>query len=216
MVHGNTSASRGGPPRVGIMRGVVPSVRPHTTDVRHNLPLEVLDPIALQSIRDEAEQEGHRAGYEAGLAAARAEADQIRAQAEQRYAAVLAALEDAAAQLHTRQVRALDHVADQTALLALRIAEIVLQREVSTSVDPGMDAIARAMGLVPEDGTVRVRLNPADLATLGDVDGVLPGRQVELIGDPAISSGGCVIAVGATRIDAQIPAALGRVAEVLR
>lgn len=203
-------------PRVGVIRGAVAGPATVVSDVRRSLPTEVLDPVALDAVREEARQEGHAAGYAAGLDAARAEAERIVAEARGPQQAALDALLGAVAQLQSREATALAHVADQTALLALRIAEIVLAREVETAADPGREAIARAIALVPDEGDVRIRLNPADLARLGDTSTLLAGRSVDLLPDPTITSGGCEVTVGATRIDAQIPTALGRVAEVLR
>ncbi len=210
------TGSRSMRPRVGVIRGVTPGRATVVADVRRQLPTEVLDPVAIEGIKSDARREGHEAGYAAGLAAAQAEADRIIAQATAQQQATLDALLDAVNQLRSREATALAQVADQTALLSLRIAEIVLAREVETAADPGREAIARAIGLVPEEGEVRIRMNPTDLERLGDTSSLLAGRSVTMVPDATITSGGCEVVVGATRVDAQIPTALGRVAEVLR
>ena len=48
---------------------------------------------------------------------------------------------------------------------------------------------------------------------ISDLVGV---REVDVIPDPFVERGGCIVTCGATRIDAQVPAALERVREVLR
>ncbi|WP_114590611.1 FliH/SctL family protein [Euzebya pacifica] len=206
-------------PRVGILRGAVagrPAVVPAMSDPRRPRGMAQVDAATLDALRDKAQQEGWQAGYDAGLVAGQQDALDRAAETEQRHRAALDALLGAVADLREREVASLEHVADQTALLALRIAEIVLEREITSAADPGRDAICRAIELVPEEGDVRIRMNPADIQAMGPVDDLLPGRGVELIADPAVTSGGCVVNVDATRIDAQIPTALGRVAEVLR
>ncbi|WP_108664222.1 FliH/SctL family protein [Euzebya rosea] len=213
------SSSSDRAPRVGILRGAVagrPAVVPAMSDPRRPRGVPQVDAAALAALHEQAQREGWQAGYEAGLAAGQQDAHDRAAEAEQRHRAALDALLGAVADLRHREVASLEHVADQTALLALRIAEIVLEREITSASDPGRDAIARAIDLVPEEGDVRIRMNPADIQAMGQVEDLMPGRGVELIADPTVTSGGCVVNVDATRIDAQIPTALGRVAEVLR
>ncbi len=203
-------------PRVGILRGMTTSTRPVRTDVRPHLPAGVRDMAALEAAQQRALADGYADGYEAGLAEARAEAAARTDAFTAGCHTALAALQQAAAQLETHEGEGLEAVADQAAELALRIAEIVLEREIAIAVDPGRDAIARAIHLAPETGQIQVRLNPEDHRRLGQVDDLTPGRPLELVPDPSVVSGGCLISVGATRIDAQIPAALARITEVLR
>lgn len=213
------SQSGTGVPRVGILRGTGTGQRavvPVVADPRRHGRPDVIDTAAIDDIRQRAQDEGFRSGYEAGVAAAREETQAAVDEAKARFGAALGALTDAAADLREREAHALVDLADQTALLALRIAEIVLDREVATATDPGRDAIARAVAYAPTEGPIRFRLNPADLATLGDIGDLTPGREHELVPDPTVAIGGCVAQVGATRVDAQLSEALGRVAEVLR
>ncbi len=203
-------------PRVGILRGVGTSSRTVQTDIRPHLPSGVNDLAALEAAQARAVGQGYAEGYAAG----RDEAMQEIAAQHERFTTgcheALGAMESAVTQLAGRESDALDTVADQAAALALRIAEIVLQREIATAVDPGMDAVARAIGFIPDNGQINIHLNPEDLRRIGEVEGLAPGRSIALVGDPTVMSGGCVIAVGATRIDAQVPAALERISEVLR
>lgn len=203
-------------PRVGILRGLVPSAEPVVTDARAGLRGGPAGAALAQDARRQAEEAGYADGYAAGLAAADAAARQQVDAFEAACRAALDALLQAAADLRAREATGLAHVADQTAALALEIAEVVIQREVAASTDPGRDAIARAIGLVPDDGQVVVRLHPEDRDRVGDTGDLLPGRDVVLAADPSVGRGGCVVQVGATRIDAQLTTALQRVAEVLR
>lgn len=201
-------------PRVGVLRGVTASPQRVVADVRP--PVGHYDPRAAAAARDAAVEEGYAEGYAAGMAAAQQQIADANADHARRCAMALQALTDAVADLQRREATSLLDVADQTAALALQIAEVVLDREIASAADPGRDAIARAIALAPEEGDVTIRLNPADVAALDGVDDLVPGRGVTVIGDPSVASGGCLIGVGATRIDAQIPTALARVAEVLR
>jgi flagellar assembly protein FliH len=205
-----------GAPRVGILRGLVPSAEPVVTDARAGLRGGPVGAAVARDARLAAEEAGYADGYAEGLAAGEAAAQAQAAALHEGMRAALAGLQQAAADLRVREAASLADVADQAAALALDIAEAVLGREIASSADPGRDAIARAIGFVPEEGAVTVRLNPADHGRLGDVADLLPGRDAALVADPSVGSGGCVVQVGATRIDAQISAALHRVAEVLR
>lgn len=156
--------------------------------------------------------EGRAAGYEEGRAAAVADAvAAVRADT----ASALDALERAAGQLAAAEAVSLADVEAIVVDLALRIAEAVLDRELAVAADPGADALRRALALAPEDGHIVARLHPDDVATLGDLAELAPGRHVELVADPAVSRGGAVVDVGAARIDARLSTALARVREVL-
>jgi flagellar assembly protein FliH len=200
----------GAGPRVGILRGLVAAEGAAPSGA------VAVGGTAVRDARAQAEATGFAEGYAAGVAAAEAEVAARAAAFEEGCRRALAALRQAAEDLRRRQAVALDEVADQAAALALEIARAVLQREVAASADPGRDALARALHLVPDEGPVAVRLHPADAARAGDVADLLPGREVVVVPDPSVQPGGCLVQVGATRVDAQLSTALERVAEVLR
>ena len=159
---------------------------------------------------------GSEQGWRDGMGAGQREA---LAEARAAAVAVLDRVELALAE-HQRSLGELSaSIAASATELALEIAEAVLARELSTSSSPGAEAIARAARLLPDTAaatSVVVRLHPDDLATMGDpADALLPGRTVELVADPAVEHGGCVIDAGATRVDASPSAAMARVREVL-
>lgn len=209
------TARRSGAPRVGVIRGIISNDRPIVADVRTNLPTQVLDPIAIETVRRTAEDAGYADGYADGLARAEQQASEARMAYDQQFMQAMTALMGAVNQLRSREAATVHQIADQTAQLALQIAEHVLQHEVRCATDPGREAIARAMALAPEDGDIAIRMHPHDLAVLAPVDDLAPGRRISLVPDPSIEQGGALLHVDATRIDAQIPAALQRIAEVL-
>jgi len=189
----------------------------------------------LQSVVDRARTaavaagraEGYAEGYAAGLAAAAADAERTAAQvvaqseaAERQRDAHLARgvelLLTAADTFRTQEQVVLADVEDAVVELALSIARTVLDRELATRADPGADAIARALGLVPDDCPVTVRLHPDDVLTLGDLSAVDPGRRLVVVADPAVEPGGCTAEAAGRLVDAQVGPALTRVAAVLR
>lgn len=164
--------------------------------------------------------EGHREGLEAGIregresgvAIARAEAE--RAAAE-RIAPLLDAVDEAHRALVARDAVTLAELEGQVVDLALALASAVLEREVSVADDPGADALRRALRLAPQRGAVVARLAPDDVARLGDIADVAAGRSIEVVADPDVATGGCVVEVGAASVDASIDAALERARAVL-
>lgn len=189
----------------------------------------------LQSVVDQARRaaeaagraEGHAIGYAEGLAAAAAQADvtaaQVRADSEaaerQRDAHLSRAVElllTAADAFRTTEQVVLADVEDTVVELALSIARTVLDRELAASADPGAEAIARALVLAPDDCPVTVRLHPDDVVTLGDVTALARGRELVVVADPGVERGGCVAEAAGRQVDAQVGAALARVAAVLR
>ena len=171
--------------------------------------------------------EGYAEGYAAGLGSAaeqaQATAARVRAESEaaerQRDAHLARAVElllTAADDFRSREQIALAQVEDAVVDLALSIARSVLDRELATSADPGADAIARALALVPDDGPVTVRLHPDDALALGELSQAAPGRELVVVADPAVEPGGCVAEAAGRQVDAQVGPALARVAAVLR
>jgi flagellar assembly protein FliH len=202
-------------PRVGILRGLVASDTPFVPSGHTALPTTA-PVMSTQDVRREAEEAGYADGYAAGLADAERATGQQAADFAAAASSALGALQAAAAELRDRQAVGLVQVADQAAALALDIARSVLQREVAASEDPGREAIARAIGLAPDEGPMVVRLHPDDRARLGQIDDLIAARDVTIQTDPSVEPGGCVLQVQATRVDAQLSTALDRVGEVLR
>ena len=175
--------------------------------------------------RDGLEQgraEGLALGYAEGVATGSA-AGRDRALRDGHAAAdtALRALDDESRRTLDQLVATTEEVASSAASLAFQIAELVLEREVELSADPGAEAGRRAARLLPDTGaaelaTLTARLHPDDLDRLtAQPAELVAGRSLQVLADPAVAPGGCVLECGATRVDATIPSALDRIRAAL-
>ena len=181
-------------------------------------PVEMADEDPAEVARV-AREEAARIGYSDGFAAGRQDAA-LAAQADtaaaaQAAATALQALDAATAALQDRQTVAVADVEQHIVELAMSIAEAVIQRELAATTTPGRDALLRALALAPERVDAIARLHSDDLQTVGDLTALTAERQITLVGDDSVERGGCVVDVGACRIDAQISPALDRVRKSL-
>lgn len=152
-------------------------------------------------------REGRAAGHAEGLAAGRAQASEELAAV---VGSALAALEAATSELERRNALSLADIERSVVDLAVGLAAAILEREVASVDEVGLDAVRRALHLAPERGELVVRVNPDDLAVVSGAAPLAPGRAVELVGDPAIVRGGCLVENDATRVDGRIDVALLR------
>lgn len=173
----------------------------------------------LEARQREARDEAARIGYEDGFVAGQREAlAQAQAQAEQTEQAVhaaLAALEAAAAHLHTQQSITIADVEQQTITMALSIAEAIVGHEVAAAQAPARDALVRALALAPRGIDAVARLHPDDAELIGDVTALAADRSISIVADASVESGGCILDVGPCRIDAQVGPAVDRVRKAL-
>jgi flagellar assembly protein FliH len=108
-----------------------------------------------------------------------------------------------------------DEVRETIMGMVLTLVEDLLGRELALADSPVLDAIRRALALVPADAPAVVRVHPDDLGEIpADVLAELPD-SVRVVGDPGIERAGAVAETGPRRIDAQLMAALERVQAVL-
>jgi flagellar assembly protein FliH len=165
-------------------------------------------------ISDELER-GYADGYAHGLRRAEDEvAEMIDHHRRARDELVEAgrALQQAASSLAARRVQTVDDLQHDVLELAMVLAEEIVGRELSTA-SPVRDSLRRALELLPVDGAAAVRVHPADagLVEAHLADDPHWHGSVEVVADPGIERGGCVLTADECRIDAQLGAVIERV-----
>ncbi|WP_336250249.1 FliH/SctL family protein [Stomatohabitans albus] len=204
------------PRRVAIMRGASIEQEVIEHDVAGYLPASI-NAANDEAARIKAEQErGFKVGFDRGRDEGYKEVVAQNREWVKRCQAAVEAIEAAAADLRSREESALHHVADQTAMLSLLIAEQILQRDVALQANPGLDAIKRILGDLPDDGPLQIHLSPDDIETLDDVQNLFVGREFTVLPDAAVESGSALVRSNATTIDGNIATALERARQQLR
>ena len=156
---------------------------------------------------EDARQTGYQEGYLAAQEESKAALDSS-VEADRRR--LCTALADAALVVSGTRVEAVATVTDEIVELALELAGVFLQRELTLSASLDAEALGRALALAPTDEDLTVRLHPDHTMEITQIEALAPGVAVKVIADPAIERGGCVLEVGPCRIDAQIKSALER------
>jgi len=102
---------------------------------------------------------------------------------------------------------------ENIATLAVIVARHIVQREVSLDSDAVADLVRRSLTEFPIDQTVRIRVNPMDLALLtmnGDKAPITGKHDVSWLADNRISRGGCLIEGRDRIVDGRVDTALER------
>jgi flagellar assembly protein FliH len=104
--------------------------------------------------------------------------------------------------------------------LAAAIAERVVRREIAAAPQITLDLVREALHLASGMGTLQIRLNPQDYATLEPnlktlVEQMKQLAPTEIIADAAIAPGGCRVDTQYGSIDQQIHVQLERIRQEL-
>jgi flagellar assembly protein FliH len=180
----------------------------------------------LERLRAQAHAEGFAAGHAEGMRAAaavvaeteRAAAErlaEVQARWERRLASATAALGAAVTRLDEASVPVADDVREGVIGTVLTLVEDLLGRELALADSPVLDAVRRALTLVPADAPAVIRLHPDDLAEIAEESLAELPDTVRVVADPAVERTGAVAETGPCRIDAQLMTALERVQAVL-
>jgi flagellar assembly protein FliH len=155
------------------------------------------------SVRDRQEEAAqHARGYEAGVAAGRAEM-QLRLTEVQARVTHL----DSILKLLARPLEELDATVErELALLALSIGQHLLRRELKTDPAQIIAIIREAVGRLPAAARdVRVHLHPDDAAVVRErLPAPATERAWSIIEDPALARGGCLVRTDTSQIDARL------------
>ncbi|MGH8258984.1 MAG: flagellar assembly protein FliH, partial [Steroidobacteraceae bacterium] len=152
-------------------------------------------------------------GYEAGLAAARAEADGIHAELNARAARL-----DAMLSLLARPLAALDaEVQQQLTMLALAIGRQLARRELAASREEIIPLIRECIGRLPAAARdIRVHLHPQDAAIVREqLAAPAAERAWTIVEEPTQSRGGCLIRAEASQLDARLETRVNAIAASL-
>lgn len=180
----------------------------------------------LDRLRRRAHAEGFATGHAEGMTAATAVVAEteraaaarladVQARWERRMASATAALTAAAARFEDASVPVAEEVRETVVGAVLTLVEDLLGRELALADSPVLDAVRRALGLVPADAPVVVRVHPDDLGEIPAAALAELPDTVRVVGDAAVERAGAVADTGPRRIDAQLGAALDRVRAVL-
>jgi flagellar assembly protein FliH len=155
------------------------------------------------SVRDRQEEAAqHARGYEAGVAAGRAEMQARLAEVQARVTRL-----DSILKLLARPLEELDATVEQElALLALTIGQHLLRRELKADPAQIIAIIRESVGRLPAAAReVRVHLHPDDAAVVRErLPAPATERAWSIIEDPALSRGGCLVRTDTSQIDARL------------
>lgn len=177
--------------------------------------------------------DGHAIGYEEGknqgysdgeLQATVDYAEKVRNEATimlgNQLETLLPAMNEMVGQLETAKQSFLQLWEQSAIQIATKIAERVIGRQLPEMVDVPLRLLREALELGAGSTSVRIRLNPEDYQSLQpQVDMIVNemgvASQTEVVGDPKISPGGCILETSLGVIDNQIEARLERIEQEL-
>lgn len=167
----------------------------------------------VAKIKAEAMEQGRQAAIEAAQAS-------LRARLDQQLTSVLTALADAAESIaHSRQAWQ-QHWERHAIELATAIAQRLCRQELSRRPEITAEWIREALAMAAGNGNIVLRLNPDDHATLTTQVEAIASRltglgRVQIVGDGAITPGGCRVDTEFGSLDQQLEAQLARLAQEL-
>lgn len=157
-----------------------------------------------------AERANYAKGYQEGLAAAQAEVNKKVAELNARVQRL-----DAILKMMSRPLEDLDNeVEKQLTLLALTVGKQMVRRELKTDPAQVIGVIRECVGRLPAAARdVRVKLHPQDAAVVRELLTTTPGteRAWNIVEDPALTRGGCIVVSDSSQIDARLDARLNAV-----
>ncbi|MBV8563697.1 MAG: hypothetical protein JOZ56_11445 [Actinobacteria bacterium] len=172
--------------------------------------------IILAEARAQAAQmrlEAQRQGFEAGLSEGRTVADQEIVPAR-------SALEHAAREVVDQLDARVELLERQAVELAVQLAERVVAASLDVRPELILDTIRGVLRGVLERDRIVLEVNPEDLALVqpgaAEIAAKLGGiRELEVIAEPRVSRGGCVVRTAEGEVDGSVASQLDRAREVM-
>jgi flagellar assembly protein FliH len=156
------------------------------------------------------ERANHARGYEEGFAAGQAEINKRVTELNARIARL-----DSILGLLARPLEMLDdEVEQQLTLLALTVGKQMVRRELKTDPAQVIAVIRESVGRLPAAARdIRVHLHPEDAAVVREhLSAPTSGdRAWNIVEDPALSRGGCVVRTDTSQIDSRLDSRLNAV-----
>lgn len=154
--------------------------------------------------------EGHKAGHAAGAAEGRAAAErETREAAQAQLQSVVSTLTSLVTSIESQKHTLVDGARRDLIHLAMRIAGVVVGKEISNSPQTVQSLVTRAVELVASKSDLELRVHPDDVAA---VEGLCPDlarrwrdfKVTRVIADAAVGRGGCILRTPDGEIDAQV------------
>jgi flagellar assembly protein FliH len=151
----------------------------------------------------------YREGLESGRAAAREE-----------LAGTLEALRSGCDQLADHAARLEEEAVAEATLLAVEVAARILRAEVAARPERVSEVVRGAIRRAGDRSTLVARVHPDDLAacraTVPEIVASMGGiSRLEVVDDPRVTAGSCVLETAAGDVDATFESQLGRVLRAL-
>lgn len=165
---------------------------------------------AIERMHEEAHAAGYQAGYEEGRQAAERTARETAEAQAQGFLALFTSLQSAIDELD-------QNIAEQLLALATETAAQLVGGSIAVKNDVLLPVIREAIAALPVHHThLSIRLNPADAARVRALLGEqLAQTGAQIIEDPEITPGGCLVRAGSSEVDATIETRWKRVLEAI-
>jgi len=185
----------------------------------------------LDTVRHEATKIVHQAHQQAELVRNHAEAAGRKAAEEaierildekiaKRMETLLPALAQVVSQVNDAKADWLRHWEQSAVRISTAIAERIIRRELKERPEITLDVITEALQLAAGAADVSLHLNPTDYEHLGAqvnrlAESLCQLAPTDIVADPAISPGGCLVETKFGQVDMQIESQLRRIEEEL-
>lgn len=165
--------------------------------------------VEIETLREDARQDGCGAGYLEGLAEGRREAEKLRAEAEELMREAKGLLRQQLLRLEPEIVR-----------LSVLIAERLLGRQLSLLPETIVSIVAQVLQEAHQYRVVLVRVHPEDLPVCRAFAGELAENlrekaDLDFIGDKSLTAGDCLVETDGALLECRLGERLGELREVL-